>query len=150
MRKLAVSLLAVVITISITTPAGAIVLNTHSEEMYAKSPCHRAGIVDIYFSATDMDIIYNYLNDVPDDAGPSSKYVLLRFTLSGTDIDPTVDSPTLCNPVAYDDDGNTTPDGNDDAQGLHCGRHWDGHRARHLLQLPEVASSRTEPRRARH
>jgi hypothetical protein len=97
-------IVAAVICLSVfyfTVPASAINLSTQPAEMCEGSSCDRAGTINIYFSATDMGILEAWL--------ASNEIAFLRFTLSGTDMDPMGPAPSLCADIQYDNDGNNDP-----------------------------------------
>ena len=53
----------------------------------------RAGNIKIFFPSADFTVLQNYF-------AAGKEYALLRFTLSGTDLDPTVTPPILCADIA--------------------------------------------------
>ncbi len=92
-KKLTIFFVALLVTVFTVSSAMAYVLNSRSEEMTANSTCDFAGTITLEFSPDDQAIIAAYLA-VP------NPFVLIRVSLSGTDIAPTSDVPLLCRDIA--------------------------------------------------
>ena len=89
--KSKLKLILLVLTVAMFTASTAfasIELSSRSEWMRAASYCDQAGSITLTFDSDDIDIVNDYLDSGED-------FVRIRVTLTGTDIDPTVDPPTL-------------------------------------------------------
>ena len=95
---------AMFLVVFMASSAMAINLNSRSEEMTANSSCDLGGTITLTFTETDYNNIMAYL-DVNDPNGDgvagtgTENAVIIRVSLSGTDIPPTADVPILCEPI---------------------------------------------------
>lgn len=105
-NKITVVLLAIFIALFAVSSASAYILNARSEEMTANSTCDFAGTIQMFFGADDYNIIDPYLTD-------GNLAVVLRVSLSGTDIDLGAQAPKLCKDIS----GSFNPDENEDGKG---------------------------------
>ncbi len=104
-KKLTIFFVALLVTVFTVSSAMAYTLNSRSEEMTAESTCDFAGTITLEFAPADQAIIAAYLTEdlLPLPAGdgiPDNNAVLIRVSLSGTDIEPTSDVPVLCRDIA--------------------------------------------------
>lgn len=96
---------AMFLVVFMASSAMAINLNSRSEEMTANSDCDLAGTITLTFTQTDYNNIMAYLSGVNNvnGTGPlgtgTENAVIIRVSLSGTDIPPTADVPQLCEPI---------------------------------------------------
>ncbi len=93
-KKLTIFFVALLVTVFTVSSAMAYVLNSRSEEMTANSTCDFAGTITLDFGPVDHAVIDDYLNV------QGFPFVLIRVSLSGTDIAPTSDVPLLCRDIA--------------------------------------------------
>jgi hypothetical protein len=98
-RKLTILFVALLVTIFTASSAMAWILNARSEEMTANSTCDFAGTITLTFGPSDATIINTYL--------ATNDYVLIRVSLSGTDLGTDPDVPILCKDIAGSFDGST-------------------------------------------
>lgn len=98
-RKLTIFFVALLVSVFAASSAMAWTLNSRSEEMTANSRCDFAGTITLTFGPSDADIINAYLAD------PANEYVLIRVSLSGTDLGADPEVPLLCKDIAGTVDG---------------------------------------------
>jgi hypothetical protein len=89
------NLLTILIIFLSASPALAIRLAPSPQQMCASAPCGRAGQVLIQFEAADFTALESHFL-----AG--SEFALLRFTLSGTNLNPSLGPPVLCQSIVGD------------------------------------------------
>jgi hypothetical protein len=85
-------LLSVFIAVFAATSAMAYVLTARPQEMIENSECDNAGTITITFTENDQTIINNYFTS-------TGRPAELRVFLSGTDVEPGIDVPTLCEDI---------------------------------------------------
>lgn len=90
-KKATLIMVALLLTVFMASSAMAYNLDARSEEMTANSNCDLAGTLTFTFTADDVTRITNHL--------ATEEYVLLRVSLSGTDIDVGSDVPLLCRDI---------------------------------------------------
>jgi hypothetical protein len=110
--KMTVVLVALVVGVFIASSAMAINLNSRSEEMTAFSDCDLGGTITLTFTESDYNTMMGYLGGADPNADTAAgtgtaNAVIIRVSLSGTDIAPDADVPLLCEPIA----GTAAPNG---------------------------------------
>jgi len=91
-RNWSKAMLICLIAVFTASSAMAYSLNSRSQEMTANSVCDFAGTITLSFGQEDLNIMQNHL--------AAQEAVVIRVSLSGTDISPTATLPILCKDIA--------------------------------------------------
>jgi hypothetical protein len=102
MKKVAVIVCLMMVAIFTASSAMAFDLICRSEEMIANSTCDVAGSMRLIFDQNDQTIIRNWLygaDNIKNGGLDEHSYVMVRVTMSGTDVNTNIILPKLCKDI---------------------------------------------------